>query len=49
MKTMLALALMVLLAGAVPVYATGDRRDEPQAPRSADVQVLVRADAPQAP
>ena len=48
MKTVLALTLLVL-AGAVPVYAAGDRRDEPQAPRSADAQVLVRADEPQAP
>jgi len=49
MKTMLALMLLVQ-AGAVPVYS-GDRRDEPpQAPRSADVQVLlVRAAEPQAP
>lgn len=47
MKTMLALTLL-MLAGAVPVYASGDRRDEPQAPRSADLQVLVRADEPQA-
>ena len=47
MKTMLALMLLVE-AGAVPVYS-GDRRDEPQAPRSADVQVLVSADEPQAP
>jgi hypothetical protein len=48
MKAMLALTLLVL-AGAVPVYATGDRKDEPQAPRSADPQVLVRADEPEAP